>query len=82
MKKIFATILCLAVTTPCFAAGHHSPYGRGYDNGYHGQRPPRMEKRCNNNYYYVERRSSKTTKTLATVAGVAGIAAIISAIVD
>lgn len=81
MKKIFATILCLAVTTPCFAAGHHSPYCRGYGNGYHGQRPPCMEKRCNN-YYYVERRSSKTTKTLATVAGVAGIAAIISAIVD
>lgn len=82
MKKIFATILCLAVTTPCFAAGHHSPYDRRYDNGFHGQRPPRLEKRCNNNYYYVERRSSKTTKTLATVAGVAGISAIISAIVD
>ena len=82
MKKIFATILCLAIITPCFAASHNSHCCRGYGNGYHGQRPPRMEKRYNNNYYYVERRSSKTTKTLATVAGVAGIAAIISAIVD
>lgn len=83
MKKILATVLCLAVTTPCFAAGFdpYSPHGRGFDNGFHGQRPPKMEKRCDR-YHYVERKSSRTTKTLATVAGVAGIAAIISAIVD
>lgn len=76
MKKILATVLCLTVTTPCFAAGfeNHAPYGRDYD------RQPRIERHIDN--HTAEHRTSKTTKTLAAVAGIAGIAAIISAIAD
>ena len=33
MKKIFATILCLAITTPCFAAGHNSHCCRAMATG-------------------------------------------------
>ena len=82
MKKLIALILCLMVTTPCFAAGryHQMPPRRIH---HHQPLPPHYERRVE--YYHdvhYHRGPSTVTKTFGVIAGVAGVAAIISAIAD
>lgn len=78
MKKILATVLCLAIAAPCFAKPPR----------HHFNRPPRhphYEYRYD--YHYNHRcgrecSSYHRTRTFATIAGVAGLATVISAIID
>lgn len=83
MKKIIATILCLTITTPCFAYGryhHHYPNRHYYHSHYECRSNHcRYIHRCNHRCAHIHR---SRTKTLAAVAGIAGIATVISAIVD
>jgi hypothetical protein len=78
MKKLFATVLCLTLTTPCFAAGRFDNHPQPHQNmqGYRYEQPDHYEIQPHRKH------ASATTKTFATIAGVAGVAAIISAIVD
>jgi hypothetical protein len=79
MKKLFATVLCLTLTTPCFAAGRFENHPQNPPQNMHGYRYEQP------NYYEGQphgRHASVTTKTFATIAGIAGVAAIISAVVD
>lgn len=85
VKKVIATALCLAMTTPCFAAGRFDVYHPNKDP--HRMNPPRYEQRYDyrNDMHKPPRpecRSFQRTKTLAAVAGIAGVAMLISSIVD
>jgi len=86
MKKILATLLCLTMAAPCFAAPNYrfdAPAPR------HDYNMPPVEYRQPHVQRYVHhyepvgcRPVSQRTKTLAAVAGVGIAAAVISAIVD
>jgi hypothetical protein len=72
MKKIIATFLCLAISSPCFALGR----GEHFAPSQAQMQPPVVS------YAQPHHRTSQRTKTLGVVAGLAGIAMIFSAIAD
>jgi hypothetical protein len=74
MKKIIAILMCLAITSPCFAVGReHAPQP---------QPQPSVSYVQYDAPHHNMHRTSQRTKTLGVVAGIAGVAMLISAITD
>lgn len=82
MKKIIATLLCLTITTPCFAIDRRHAGPRPIPMIVHSAPHSQMHRPPHRPPVYRYHRVSTGAKVAGAVVGVAGLALLVAAIAD